>query len=192
MSHVTEAKSRYRRQTIHNFYILVVMNNELYACSHDWYVCHWNEKFSNSIQSISLFWHIGPIQNTHINIDTRKNNQPICSREYIMLSRDHAVHINSTITSISFLSKFGIDHCCSLILSSGDNKAAWPLSSSVRSFFFRPVIYQHTFDSLTSVNYKNEHWEPTNKLRDFHLTYKLQRMFLTFQRADILYDLFVL
>ena len=52
-----------------------------------------------------------------------------------MLSRDHAVHINSTIISISFLSKFGIDHCCSLVLSSDDNKAAWPLSSSVRSSF---------------------------------------------------------
>ena len=92
------------------------------------------KKKSNQI--ISLFRHIGPIQkNTHINIGTRKKNQIICSREYVILNRDHAVHINSTIISISFLSKFGIDHCCSLILSSDDNKAAWPLSSSVRSFF---------------------------------------------------------
>ena len=87
-------------------------------------------------QIISLFGHIGPTQkNTHINIGTRKKNQIICSREYVILNWDHAVHINSTIISISFLSKFGIDHCCSLILSSDDNKAAWPLSSSVRSFF---------------------------------------------------------
>ena len=90
----------------------------------------------NSIQFISLFGHIVPIQNnTHINIDTSKKNQIICSREYVILNRDHAVHKNLTIISISFLSKFGIDHCCSLILRSDDNKAAWPLSSSVRSFF---------------------------------------------------------
>ena len=64
----------------------------------------------NTIQFIILFGHIGPIQKIHINIDTSKNNQLICSREYIMPSRDHAVHINSTIISISFISKFGIDH----------------------------------------------------------------------------------
>ena len=59
--------------------------------------------FTNSIQFNSLFGHIGPMQSdTHINIDTteREKNQLICSREYNILRRDYAVHINSTIISI--------------------------------------------------------------------------------------------
>ena len=88
-------------------------------------------QFNSSVYSDTLV----PYKIIHINIDIRKKNQIICSREYVILNRDHAVHINSTIISIEFLSKFGIDNCCSLILSSDDNKAAWPLSSSVRSFF---------------------------------------------------------
>ena len=80
-----------------------------------------------SIQFISLFGHIGPIQkDTHINIDAREQRriELICSKEYIILSRDHAVHINSNIILISFLSH-----------SSDDNKAAWLHARPVRSFY---------------------------------------------------------
>ena len=139
-------------------YRLSIRNSSLNQISR--YLVHpWHPIQFNSIhQFIRTHW-------SHTKWYTHKywhkeKNQFICSREYVILRRDHAVHINSTIISISFLSKFGIAHCCSLILSSDDNKAAWPLSSSVRSLF-QPVFYQNTFDSLTSVNYRNKHWEPT-------------------------------
>ena len=145
----------------------------------------------NSIKFVCLLGHIGPIQNnTHMNIDTRIKKSTRLFKG-IHHTKPGSCSIYKFNHHFNFIQNLELTTVVLLFWAMMTIKLhdCFPPQSD---HFFQPVIYQHTFDSLTLVNYKNEHWEPTNWLRDFHLTYKLQRMFWTFQQADILYDLFVL
>ena len=89
-------------------------------------------QFNSSIYSDTL---VPYKTNKHMNIDTRSKSNSTHSFKGIHHIKPGSCSTYKFNHRFNFIPiKIGIDHCCSLILSSDSNKAAWLLSSLVRSF----------------------------------------------------------
>ena len=101
-----------------------------------------------------------------------------------ILSQDHALHINSTIISIHFHRNLELT---TIVLSFWDVITIKLHGCSSP----QPVYFLSTNNLSVYIRFidiaKQNNW-----FRDFHMTYRFQRIFWNFQQADFLYDFFVL